>query len=126
MIMKMHPDEKTLRKVRQLTPALRELIARMARSEAKDAVQDVMENKGMVFSGETYVSRAEAMAALKTCEKAWQVLMDTSSSTKDKTMAVATIDNIRSILQWEVMLSLPKRTCDQVHPGSDMNHPEGH
>lgn len=38
VIQRMHPDEKTLRKVSELTPALRELVARMARSAAKDAI----------------------------------------------------------------------------------------
>jgi hypothetical protein len=99
----MHPDEKSLRTVSELTPALRELVARMARSAAKDAVQDVMENKGMVFSGGTYVSRAEAVAALDTCEQAWRILMDLSTSTKDREHAVETIENARSILKWQVM-----------------------
>lgn len=47
--MRMHPDEKTLRSVHELTPALRELVARMARSVAKDAVQDVMQDQGLIY-----------------------------------------------------------------------------
>jgi hypothetical protein len=49
VIMRMHPAEKELRKVQQLTPALRELVARMARAAAKDAVQDVMEAQGLAW-----------------------------------------------------------------------------
>lgn len=49
VIMRMHPDEKTLRTVSQLTPALRELVARMARAEAKDAIQEIMEDQGLVY-----------------------------------------------------------------------------
>jgi hypothetical protein len=71
VIMKMHPAERELRKVHQLTPALRELVARMARAEAKDAVQEVMEAQNLVWRQEP-------------------------------------------------------RSCSEVHPGSDMYHPEGH
>lgn len=49
VLMRMHPDEKTLRTVSELTPALRELVARMARSAAKDAVQDIMEDQGLIY-----------------------------------------------------------------------------
>ncbi len=47
--MRMHPDEKTLRTVSELTPALRELVARMARSAAKDAVQEVMDDQNLIY-----------------------------------------------------------------------------
>jgi len=50
--MREHPHEKQLRKVHQLTPALRELVARMARAEAKDAVQDVMQAQGLPWRSE--------------------------------------------------------------------------
>lgn len=59
VIMKMHPDEKTLRKIGQLTPELRELIARMARSVAKDAVQDVMEAQNLVFRPDLFPDTEE-------------------------------------------------------------------
>lgn len=47
--MRMHPDEKTLRTVSQLTPELSELVARMARSCAKDAMQDLFESYNLPF-----------------------------------------------------------------------------
>lgn len=48
VIMKEHPSETELRKVHQLTPALRELIAKMARSLAKDTIQDMLETHDLV------------------------------------------------------------------------------
>jgi hypothetical protein len=44
----MHPAERELRKVHQLTPALRELVAKMARSIAKDFFQDMLERHDLV------------------------------------------------------------------------------
>jgi hypothetical protein len=49
IITREHPDEKALRKWGELTPELRELVARAARSIAKDAVQDVMDEQGLVY-----------------------------------------------------------------------------
>lgn len=48
VIMKEHPSETELRKVHQLTPALRELVAKMARSLAKDAIEEIMERHDLI------------------------------------------------------------------------------
>lgn len=48
-IQRIHPSERALQKWGQLTPELRELVARAARSIAKDAVQDVVEAQGHPF-----------------------------------------------------------------------------
>ena len=47
--MREHPREKALRRWGLLSPELRELIARAARSIAKDAVQDVMDEQGLTY-----------------------------------------------------------------------------
>lgn len=47
-----HPSERALRKWGQLTPELRELIARVVRSVAKDAVQDILEAQGFPYYNE--------------------------------------------------------------------------
>lgn len=53
VLMREHPSEKQLRKWRQLTPELRELIAKGVRSIAKDAVQEVMESQNLPFINPT-------------------------------------------------------------------------
>lgn len=49
IITREHPRERALRKWGQLSPELRELIARAARSVAKDAVQDIMDEQGLLY-----------------------------------------------------------------------------
>lgn len=48
VLMRMHPAERELHKVHQLTPALRELVAKMARSLAKDAIDEIMEAHDLI------------------------------------------------------------------------------
>jgi hypothetical protein len=103
VIMKMHPDEKSLHTVSELTPALRELVARMARSAAKDAVQDVMERKGMVFTGDRYISRGEAVAALDTVRDAYITLMTKGSTPDERQEAMDSITRARDLLQYQVL-----------------------
>jgi hypothetical protein len=52
IISREHPSERALRKWGQLSPDLRELIARVVRSTAKDAVQETMENNGWAFNAD--------------------------------------------------------------------------
>lgn len=56
VIMREHPSEKALRKWAQLTPELREVVARATRSIAKDAVQDVMEAQGLAYHADPDLS----------------------------------------------------------------------
>jgi len=98
--MKMHPAESQLRKVSQLTPALRELVARMARSEARDALQGQMEGLGVAFSPGAHVSRAQAIAAMDTVRDNIMVMLRPESTQDEVSVAAQAVNSAYSLIQY--------------------------
>lgn len=110
--MKMHPDEKTLRTVSELTPALRELVARMARSAAKDAVQVIMEDQGLIY-------RAGALGSVSLVDQARDTLIRSEWDDQEYAQTPARHrENARDIAQ-------AKETIRNVYQTLGSEPPEG-
>lgn len=69
IVSRLHPHERQLRRWGQLTPALRELVARAARSVATDHLQDLYEAHGLPFSKSDRTAAVVTRAIIDTAMK---------------------------------------------------------